>query len=256
MSYRRDKKKVGIGKVADWIKVQILLYLYRYYKEPSEEHFIEIKELLELHPIKFGRIVIAFNEKFSLHPPKGMAIIPPVKSTLKYGSSASYFRKIDEMAEDGLIRIYEEGMKYNRQYIFLSEKGFEVAELLEKIEKTMERADMEEQLVEIVCNHFRNIGYEVKREVRLESKFMDIVAKKEKTIAIEVKVSDWKRAFQQALTYRFGADFVYVAMPEQVIHRIDSEAFEEKGIGILSIGGESVRTVLEAKEQNFGKIGV
>lgn len=113
----------------------------------------------------------------------------------------------------------------------------------------------EDQLVEIVCNHFKNLGYEVDREVKLKSKSIDIVAKKEKTIAIEVKVSNWKRAFQQALTYRFGADFVYVAMPEQVIHRIDKEAFEEKGIGILSIGN-SVRTVLEAKEQKFEKMEV
>ena len=131
----------------------------------------------------------------------------------------------------------------------------------------------EEQLVEIVCNHFKNLGYEVEREVKLESKFIDIVAKKEKTIAIEasiwwrtirwkfpkkektiaieVKVSNWKRAFQQALTYRFGADFVYIAMPEEVIHRIDIKALMEKGIGILSIEGNSVKIVLEAEEQKF-----
>ena len=91
--------------------------------------------MLNSHPARFGRVVVAFNNKFNLHSPEGMVIIPPIKSTLEYGSSASYFRKIDEMADDGLIKIYEEGMKHNRQYIFLSEKGFEVAELLKKIEE-------------------------------------------------------------------------------------------------------------------------
>lgn len=117
----------------------------------------------------------------------------------------------------------------------------------------MEKNIKESELVEIVVEHLEKQGYTVEREVKLSTKFIDIVARKEETIAVEVKVKNWQRAFQQALTYRFGADRVFVALPEDILHRIDRKRFVEKGIGIIAIKDGSVKIIVEAKKQNMGK---
>jgi len=107
----------------------------------------------------------------------------------------------------------------------------------------------EERLTDALQEHLKAMGMKTAREVSIESKRIDIVAYDgSELMAVEVKVSNWKRAFQQALTYRFGADRVYIAMAEEYIHRVDRKLLESYGIGLISMG-KSVKVMLDAKRQ-------
>ena len=108
------------------------------------------------------------------------------------------------------------------------------------------------------------IGYSLKR---LESVFDDLEANGilvsngdtlsmpvvwrcilEDMIAVEVKVSDWRRAAYQALRNTILVHRSYVALPSSVAHRVQNqEVFRTHGIGVLSIDDTGVRTVRRAR---------
>ncbi|MCA9335695.1 hypothetical protein KC967_02240 [Candidatus Saccharibacteria bacterium] len=52
--------------------------------------------------------------------------------------------------------------------------------------------------------------------------------------AIEAKLSDWKGGIWQANRYSNVADKVYLAMPPEYIHRVDTEECKRKGVGLIS----------------------
>lgn len=90
-------------------------------------------------------------------------------------------------------------------------------------------------------------------EVPLFSKRIDYVCidkRKDKIVAIEVKVRNWKKALRQAINYRICAHKVYVALWREYIHCIDKKRFEDFGIGILEVDG-SVMVTQESKELNL-----
>lgn len=80
-------------------------------------------------------------------------------------------------------------------------------------------------------------------------------------IAIELKLSDWKKALVQAQNYQLAADLVYIAFPlekcELVIKRA-KERLERKGIGLLAVDEKTkqVNIVLPAKKSKvmFGRL--
>lgn len=55
------------------------------------------------------------------------------------------------------------------------------------------------------------------------------------SIAVELKLRNWKRALQQALVYQLCSDYVYIAVPQSTAQRVDVEVLREHGIGLLSI---------------------
>ena len=55
------------------------------------------------------------------------------------------------------------------------------------------------------------------------------------TVAVELKLTKWKRAFQQAILYQLCSDLVYIAMPAAAIRRVDLCLLEQYGIGLLSV---------------------
>jgi hypothetical protein len=63
----------------------------------------------------------------------------------------------------------------------------------------------------------------------------------ETSIAIELKVSDWKRALAQAVRVRNSAHIVYVGLWSPYVHRAvtpeATAAFEAAGVGLLSVNG-------------------
>lgn len=102
----------------------------------------------------------------------------------------------------------------------------------------------EEDLVSKVKAFFVKRGFKTYKEVRIRARRIDLVSiKDDKLLAIEVKVNNWKRAFQQAIVYRLCADKVYVAIWHPSIENINKSRYEEYGIGILSIKEESIRVV-------------
>ncbi len=70
-------------------------------------------------------------------------------------------------------------------------------------------------------------------------------------VAVELKLSDWKRALNQASVYRFIAERSYVAMPstKQRIVLRNISAFRELGIGALMVREDD--SVLELIESRF-----
>jgi hypothetical protein len=69
-------------------------------------------------------------------------------------------------------------------------------------------------------------------------------------IAIEVKVSNWRRAIHQAIRNTIVAHKSYVALPSSVATRIcDTDLARTHGIGILSVSDDgSVKTVRRARK--------
>lgn len=57
----------------------------------------------------------------------------------------------------------------------------------------------------------------------------------ERTVAVELKLRDWRRALQQALLYQLCSDFVFIAVPLATARRIDLEQLRTHGIGLLSV---------------------
>ena len=69
------------------------------------------------------------------------------------------------------------------------------------------------------------------------------------TVAIELKLYKWKRAFEQAILYQMCADYVYIAMPASSIGRVDIGLLKNHGIGLLAIGnGGRCRKILGSEK--------
>jgi len=62
------------------------------------------------------------------------------------------------------------------------------------------------------------------------------------TVAIELKLRDWKRAVEQALLYQLCADRVFIALPTRASSRVDAELLRQHGIGLIAIS-DSFRCV-------------
>jgi hypothetical protein len=55
------------------------------------------------------------------------------------------------------------------------------------------------------------------------------------TVAIELKLTDWRRALHQAMLYQLCSDYVYIAMPECSVGRVDKAELQSQGIGLISV---------------------
>jgi hypothetical protein len=103
------------------------------------------------------------------------------------------------------------------------------------------RYTREEELRKPVHEYFRTRQYSVFDEVRLFSRGIDIIAKRRNEIvAIELKLSDWKKAIYQACLNQRVSDYSYVALPEPLWNRINREVYTmsvAQGIGLLSVDG-------------------
>jgi len=59
--------------------------------------------------------------------------------------------------------------------------------------------------------------------------------KNDATVAIELKLKNWKRAVEQTMIYQLCADLVYIAMPEISARRVDKSELESNGIGLIGV---------------------
>lgn len=97
----------------------------------------------------------------------------------------------------------------------------------------------EEDLREPVCAFFDVRGYTVRDEVWINGRIADLYAYREdgEPIAVELKLSDWKKALGQAEAYQLGALYTYIALP--VIHAPTimrrATALRSRNVGLLGI---------------------
>lgn len=96
--------------------------------------------------------------------------------------------------------------------------------------------------------YFRSRGYQTFREVPLLTRRIDFLGVNHSHVAaVELKVKNWQKALQQALSYRLCANKVYVALSNAFVHRVNEEVFKHYGIGILSVDRD-VYLILEASD--------
>lgn len=98
---------------------------------------------------------------------------------------------------------------------------------------------LEANLAAPVARHLRRRRY---RSLLMEVPFYDyridifgFSASDDRAVAIELKVRNWRRAFEQALAYQLCADFSFVAMPLPATPHLDLDLFSEYGIGIIGV---------------------
>jgi hypothetical protein len=92
-------------------------------------------------------------------------------------------------------------------------------------------------------------------ELKVGSKIADLVlfdAKLEEIIAVELKVSKWKSALRQAMTYQLWATESYVALSRKYVNGAlkNRRIFRKCGVGIISIDGFT-KIELKAKKSSY-----
>jgi len=113
---------------------------------------------------------------------------------------------------------------------------------------------LELELVKPVSDYFIEHGYTIKYEIRIGFCRADLVAfKKDKVVAVELKLSDWKKAIVQTKNYQLGADYVYLAVPLMKSYNIirkSEHILIKNGIGLLSVNEKNceVTKIIKAKK--------
>ena len=106
----------------------------------------------------------------------------------------------------------------------------------------------EHDLAAPVARYFRNRAFRLQRselpfyEYRID---MYVYSQREDvTIAVELKLTKWSRAFEQCLLYQLCSDLVYIAMPETEVKRVNLKVLDEEGIGLLAVREDKCREIL------------
>ena len=111
----------------------------------------------------------------------------------------------------------------------------------------------EEQLRRMFLRHLKKGGYKYETEVRFLERKIDVIGKKrKKTIAFELKVKNWRKAFQQAFSTKLCADFSYMVLFDEYFHNVNMEMFRQEELGVILIDekGKMVK-ILEPKRSKL-----
>ena len=107
----------------------------------------------------------------------------------------------------------------------------------------------EADLVAVVRESFKEQGFLVNTEVPMLSKRIDtlcMIPDTNDVIAVVAKSQKWKRALQQALTYRLCSNFVYIAIHHDFSHRVKKELLQKHGVGLIVVNNDDIDIPLEA----------
>jgi hypothetical protein len=110
---------------------------------------------------------------------------------------------------------------------------------------------LEEDLRRPVADFLRKAGMKVMHEVPINGRIADLVGIGEVIIAVELKLSDWKKGVRQAMAYQLACERSYLCMPFQKALSMACRAhyLEKEGIGLLGCLPErgEVRVMIPAK---------
>ena len=112
---------------------------------------------------------------------------------------------------------------------------------------------LELELIKPVSDYFKKQGYIVKNEIKIGYCRADLVAfKNDEVVAVELKLSDWKKAIVQAKNYQLAADYVYLAVPLLRAYNILKKAehiLKKEGIGLLIVKEKNceISKIIESK---------
>lgn len=116
----------------------------------------------------------------------------------------------------------------------------------------------ESELYKPVMRYFKNKSFTSQMvEAEFFERRIDLYAfsrKLNKSIAVEMKLSNWKKALNQALIYQLCSDYVYLAMPISAMAAIEVGKIKGYGIGLIAIYDSGVcKRILEAKKSKYVK---
>jgi hypothetical protein len=116
--------------------------------------------------------------------------------------------------------------------------------------------NLERELIDPVKSYLLTRGCSnVVSELRFFDRGIDVYGvcdgRRTLTYAVELKLSDWQRALQQAAVYQLCSDFSYVAMPFDGASCVDLVPFRECGVGLLVVRADgTVGVMLEAQRSS------
>lgn len=116
----------------------------------------------------------------------------------------------------------------------------------------------ESELLNPVRNYMASQGFRYQAtEVPLFDHSIDLFtysALMDQSIAVELKLRNWPRAFRQALLYQLCCDRSYIAVPCQTARRVDMDLLTRFGIGVYSISNDGTcEEIVEARVVGVGK---
>ena len=101
-------------------------------------------------------------------------------------------------------------------------------------------------LAERIAQALHRKGYTVFTEVPFWLRRIDLVAclpDSDGCLAVEAKLTDWRKAIEQASIYQLCAERVVIAMPDCYAHRPDTGKLEHEGIGLWAVGDGIVELI-------------
>jgi hypothetical protein len=101
-----------------------------------------------------------------------------------------------------------------------------------------------------VNEYLKKNGYSYKNEVKFLERRIDVIGvKKKEVLAIEIKIKNWKKALQQAITCKLCSHYVYVAFYHKYLPK-NLSYFENYGIGVMSVN-DSVEIINKSKKSEI-----
>jgi len=108
-----------------------------------------------------------------------------------------------------------------------------------KSANTATKFSKESQLLQPVANFATRCGFRLQTaELPFYEYRIDLYGfskRKDVTVAIELKLNDWRRALEQAMLYQLCSDLVYIALPEPSAKRVDLAELRKNGVGLLAV---------------------
>jgi hypothetical protein len=108
-----------------------------------------------------------------------------------------------------------------------------------KSQSTATKFSKESQLLNPVARFVKRRGFHLQSvELPFYEYRIDLYGfsrKSDATVAIELKLNNWRRALEQSMLYQLCADLVYIAMPESSAMRVDRSVLECNGIGLIAV---------------------
>lgn len=114
----------------------------------------------------------------------------------------------------------------------------------------VKRLSLPKKIVSSQLEMFQEIGAvgETGGVYRMQESWKNLI---QEVVSIEAKVSDWKRAAQQAIRNKVFSHYSYIAFPEKVALRVkDQEVFRNNGLGILSIKDNELVMLKSARKSS------
>lgn len=110
----------------------------------------------------------------------------------------------------------------------------------------------EEDLRAPVRAFLEDRGYEVRDEVWINGRIADLYAYRgdDEPVAVELKLTDWKKAVRQAQAYQLGAVYTYVALPVLHVSTVmrRSRDLRSRNVGLLGVAPGTEAGFVKASE--------